>query len=58
MNELITFQPTNRFDTHRPVLADSTQVIAEQIHDHDILRPVLDTIQQLLDLRLILDGIR
>src|SRR5205823_3934205 len=39
-------QPADRLDAHRAISADTPQVVPHQVHDHHILGPVLDTLQQ------------
>ena len=54
MNEPVRFQATDRRHAYRAVAADAAQIVAQQVHDHDIFGTVLLAVQQLLDACLIL----
>ncbi len=54
MDKAVRFQTASCSHAHRAVATDATEVVTQQINDHDVLGAVLLAAQQFLDLRLIL----
>src|SRR5271156_271601 len=56
MNIFVCFNSTNGFDSNRTVFRHASQVVSQQIDNHDVFRAILGASSEIVDLPLVLLG--